>query len=540
MAALKNVWSTFTRRNAFGFAITGLLILSFLMPTPATSAEITKEQQEVVDQLLKALMKSKENNIATDRAPTSARQNDTKEIVQTRQLLQLVTRESDRLVDELRNLLYSGLPGMNQIFGQALTLKSDLKVLADRANVVHDHRELNDDMKALDRDWRSLAYQLSQMRGLSNNAKQSMQVLNDYATQISNAMNVDPQLDRREVQRQAYILEEQLRNLNNDIRFELGHTDQITDLVQLGGKVRSDAQRLSDTIAEGESYQEIQLAYKSFRNLWRDFVQQLHRFDNRYIERDIMAVYQTDTTIVELLWIPKQTDWAQLTELSYILHRDVRLLFDNIKLSELIALSKPQEAIKTGKTYRDLCDSFKDKVSKQQNENVLAEEFQRLDNAWKYFANDMIELKGTETWNSMKQINNSIVSLRSALLIKPANYDTDSLVESASNLESMAEHLEFDMQRWLNSSGGSSIPYRREYLENTRQFVNISRDFHQKLADGNRDENLLKTVSTDLLSRWLKLLNGIEQCRTNDRDHLNQTSQEITAELVKIQSELSL
>ncbi|MCA9042318.1 MAG: hypothetical protein KDA65_18340 [Planctomycetaceae bacterium] len=539
--ALPQTVRSFPRlRNVFRLACAGCFCLTLLLTSVVQAADVTPQQQEIIDKLMEALKISKQNNNATEKAPTSARQNDTKEIILTRQMLNQVNQEADRLVNELRNSLYSGIPGMNQIFGEALTLKSNLKVLTDRSAVVHDHRELMDDLRALDRDWRSLAYQLSQMRDITTNAKRSVQIINDYATQISQALNVDPQMDRKEVQRQAYILEEQLRNLNNDIRFELGHTQQITELTQLGGKVRSDAQHLSDQIAAGNSYQDIVLAYKSYNILWRDFVQQLHQYNNRYIERDIMSIYQTDSNIIELLWIPKQADWTQLTELSHILLRDVRQLFDNINMSELMTLSEPQEAIKTGRIYRDLCESFKRIINEQRPENVLSSEFEKLDTAWKVFATDMIELKGTETWNSMKQINNSIVSLRSALLIKPANYDNDALVESASNLESMAEHLQIDMQRWLNSSYGSSVPKRREYLSDTDQFVYLSRDFHQKLADGFRDQTTLKATSADLLSRWLKLLGGIGQCNTLDREHLNQVSEAITAELVKIQSQLTL
>ncbi|QDU79918.1 hypothetical protein Pla110_16380 [Polystyrenella longa] len=540
MTAPQNAWSSPRLRNAICLATIGLLSLPSLLPSSVQAADITPQQQEVIDKLMEALTKSKVNNNALDKLPTNARQSDNKEIVLTRQMLIQVSREADILVNELRNSLYAGIPGMSQVFGQTLTLKSDLKVLTDRANMVHDHRELMDDLKNLDKDWRALAYQLSQMRDISTQAKRSVQIINDYATQISQALNVAPQLDRKEMQRQAYILEEQLRNLNNDILFELGHTQKITELTKMGGTVRSDAQRLSDQIAAGNSYDEIVLSYKSFSSLWRNFVQQLHAFDNRYIERDIMAVYKTDSSINELLWIPKQADWAQLTELAHILHRDVRDLFDSITLTELMTLSKSQEAIKTGRIYRDLCDSFKRLISEQRPENVLSNEFQKLDNAWKVFATDMIELKGTETWNRMKQINNSIVSLRSALLIKPANYDNDSLVESASELESMAEHLQFDMQRWLNSSAGSAVPGRRDYLTDTTQFVTLSRDFHQKLSNGYTDQNALKSTSTALLSRWLKLLTGIGQCTTSDRDHLNQLSQEITAELVKIQSQLTL
>lgn len=518
----------------------GLYSLTAMLPATVQAADVSPQQQEIIDNLMKALTISKGYNSTIDAAPTSARTSDTKEIVLMRQVLSQVTREADRLVDELRNSLYSGIPGMSQIFGQALTLKSDLKVLTDRANVVRDHRELQADLETLDQDWRALAYTLQETRGISQNAKQSVRIINDYATQISGTLNVEPQLNRRELQRQATILEEQLRNLNNDVRFELGHTDKINELIQDGGKVRSDAQRMSEQIASGNSYNEIVLTYKQFKSLWLDFVNKLHRYDNRYIERDIMNVYQTDSELVELLWIPKQADWAQLTELAYILHRDVTQLFDDIKMSDLMTLSKPQEAIKTGRIYRDLCESFKRRVSEQTSEAVLSDEFQKLDTAWKIFANDMLELKGSETWNRMKMINNSIVSLRSALLIKPANYDNDALVESASNLESMADHLQYDMERWLNSSAGSSVPRRREYLNSTNQFVANSRDFHNKLVNGNRNQQELKQISADLLSRWLQLLGGIGQCNTLDRDHLNRTAQEITAELVKIQSQMSL
>lgn len=525
--------------SVFKKSIALLLALVITFPAIATAAEYSQEQKNLVDQLMKALVKAKQVNqepVEKSVAPLSTQSN--REILETRAVLDEISREASRLIDALYDDHYKGKPGVNQFFPEVWALKSDLTVLIQRAQLVQSRNELLKEMQSLDKDWRVLAYKLQQSHDLNPVVLQSVQRINGYASRVNEEMNVTPQIDRREAQRLSDILAEQMRNLLAEIRYELGHTQEADALAIEAGKARGDALRLSNTIAMGGDRDEIIQAYKQFNVAWRSLSLRLRPFNNRYIEKDVMQVNKTDHDMHEVLHIPQGTDWHQLEELAHILNRDLNELFDGVTMKVLVQLRNPQEALRTGKDCFDNSARLKQAIEDQRELSELDVEFDRLDRSWRAFANDMIDLKGTQTWNDLKLINDNVVALRSALQVRP-DYDHNNTIESAAKLESMSDHLQWKMRQWLNSSAGYNIPQRYEYLQDSESFVRQSRDFH-KIATSGQSLEPLKPIATQLLTRWIRILGSIEKCQSAERDDLNSISQDITTELVKLQADLSL
>ena len=517
-------------------------VFGLLLGTTTSHAFGQQNQQQLLQDLKRLLEESQRSESSPDLVDPSnslrrSTQSATRELQQIRHVLGTVSQEGSALVDSLYRELQR-VPGIRSILGEVMKLQATLTIILERSYHVSNHADISPDLLELDRDWRVLSYRLSMVRGLGRESRHHIKQINDFKSKLSTALKIEPQLDKTALILEANSVSVDLRNLVEDIRVELEDTGQLDPLLLLGRKVQKEANHLSHSIADGADYKTIVREFKHLKANWSPLAAKLEPFENQLVERDIRRIHRANHALHKLLWIPEEADWQELSSLTRMLTRDVRSLYDELSLNRLIEMPNSREVFQTASAHSDACKRLEDAIARKMTPKELAARFDPVRKSWLAFANDMVRFKGTKTWASMKDINVTVASLQTALHVEPG-FDREVIAESIATMESLSDHLRYDMKTWLDRREYSRSSYRTQYLREVKEFSQDTHAFHEAIVNG-ADVKQLRQRSAELYGQWRKMTRYFPQCRSPERKHLMETSRKMTASLVQLQTQLAL
>lgn len=530
------------RRRAWSIGVVcGLVVMGLSSVAYCQSGDVQSQQELILD-LKRMLIESHRSQVApremdpTLTLPPSQSQA-SQELIQIRRFLPSVSQEGALLVDSLYSDLQRA-PGIRSLLSDVFKLNAALTVLVERSKYVSDHEKIRPDLSALDRDWRNLSFRLSHVRGISKDSRAHIEKINKYKSQLSKALKIEPQLDSRELLRQADTVNVSIRILVDDIKIELEETGRLDPLLVEGRKIQKDARRFADMISGEAGYDDVVKTFRHFKSHWSRYAAKLESFGNRRVERGILRVHHSNHALHKLLWVPESSDWNQLSALTGMLTRDIEKLFEDLSLNQLISLSNSREVVRSASTCSRACKHLDDGVTQKLKPLDLADRFEPVQKSWFTFANHMRQFKGSKVWASMKEMNETVVALREALQVQPG-FDREQVAESAATLENLADHLEFDMKTWLDRREFAGTSRRARYLSEASDFVKNTHSFHQAIVN-DADVKELQRRSSILWDEWHRLSRYLPMCRTSERDHLMQISRDMTTALVQSQTQLAL
>jgi hypothetical protein len=500
-----------------------------------------ENRRQFIDDLLQTLIdtelerrESRRSEQNTPRIAARIIDAPTQEMKRVRKILLIVSQDADLLTSQLNDDL-NRVPGIRPYLGDMLKLRARTVVVAQKSMTTNDHHGITEDFRGLDRKWRMLSFQLSQLRNLDRETRQSIQRLNDSWKTLNGVFQIDPQLDRKELLRKTTALTADIRNLLEDIEVELQRSDGRNELLLEGRKIQQQARHVSNTIADRDDYDTISGEYKRFQKMWLPFAARLRPIENRYVDRSVRRVQQVDNSVHELLWLPQRLDRQQLLYLTDALKKEVDGFFVRASLKLLMELPDSELVLPTASEFYGVCENFIDGVSRGEDYASIVQDYQYIEEAWKSFSDVFRPLKSQSAQKVLNEVEQDIAALRESLQIQ-YGFDRKAALELAASLENLADHLEYDTKNWLKQR---NLSYQDKALKATAVFAEAAHEFHKSIVN-DADEQVLRRKVDQLSESWSHAHSYIIKCDTDERSHLLGISAKITPALVDFRTTLAL
>ncbi|WP_166820550.1 hypothetical protein [Thalassoroseus pseudoceratinae] len=511
---------------------------------PPTEAPSREEIDDILKSLTETERRSRELSYPDDRRYDDRRpintqpQNltrPTREMEAARRVLPQVSREADRLTSLLSEDMRR-VSGIRPYFDDLLRMRARVAIISQRAQQYNDHNEIHNDLKGLDKDWRLLAYRLSQLSGLSRNTIQQIRTINDYAKEVGKVFEIAPQLDRRALMSQTASLASGVHNLMEDIEVELPRSQQKQNLLLEGRRIQQQAEICYDSVADQEEYRLVLDEYRMFQQMWFPFATKLRPLNNRYLERDVRRINELDHQMHELLWMPHQMDRERLIYISSLLQRDVDDFFVRAPLKLLIELPRADQVLAISDEFYGTCEHFNDVVSRNESTERVVEAYQYVDDAWQSFSGLFRDLKSQAAQQVLSEIEQNIEALATALRFETGsssgNYNYDRAIEAISTLDNLAYHLESDIGRWLSTSRET---FRNQAMQDASTLTQRTRRIHEMLIAGADRPDVIREI-TELDRDWRAVAQWINRCNTVDRPHLDRLANRISPAVAELRT----
>lgn len=522
-------------RVFWGIAMMAGLLTSQSFLAESVSAD--DKTKKIVGGILKILVESQlrgQNGQGQQLRPGAPRPGvrATPELTRARVSLQSFRQESITLStllqkDSARNA------GLRSLIADAVQLQARADAISQRSRAVPDHRFVVQDVQRLDSDWRRFSYRLQLVPNLSQPCRACIGQLDQFDAELCDILSIEPQIDRRSLQRQSEALAVYLHGLSDDIDYELRRSPSRNALMLKTSQVHQAAVGFSDSVSRGHSYAVLLRDYKDFLRKWNPLVQELCSFESRFIERTVLRIQNVDQEIHELLWLPRGLDRELLIQLTRGITAEVDKIFDSVSLSLLIQLPNYEDVPSSASDFHGICQHFADCVEREESVDDLVDAYGYLPSAWVSFSRHFRNVRHDGIRHSLSEIESRLVALREPLGI-PGGFNANSARQRAGAIERLADHLHSDVETWLRGDQKYARD-RKEMLEHCAHFRTASRQLHAALVHDTPEATLRGHCAT-IYSEWETLHRHISDCNAPRREHINELLIQISVELVELEA----
>jgi len=524
------------RRRILSAVILVAVAGSLLLRESSTSAD--DKTKKIVGGILKILVESQlrgqggpnQQQLRPGRPRPAVRA--TPELARARVSLQSFRQESITLSTLLQKESTRNA-GLRSTIADAVQLQARADAISQRSRAVADHQFIVQDVQRLDSDWRRFSYRLRQVPNLSQPCRACIGQLDQFDAELCNVLSIEPQIDRRTLQRQSEALAVYLHGLSDDINYELQRSPSRNALMLKTSQAHQAAVGFSDSVSTGRSYAELVRDYKAFLRKWNPLVRELCAFESRFIERTVLRIQNVNQEVHGLLWLPRGLDRELLIQLTRGITTEVDRIFDSVSLSLLIQLPNYENVPGSASDFHGICQHFADCIEREENVEDLVDAYEYLPSAWVSFSRHFRTVRHDGIRHSLAEIETRLVALREPLGI-PGGFDVNSARQRAGAIERLADHLHSDIESWLRGASKFSGE-RKEMLEHCSHFRTASRQLHSALVHDTPEATLRDHCAT-IYSEWELLHRHIADCDAPGRDHINELLIQISVELVELEA----
>jgi len=523
------------RRRSFALALAAV-VATLLLRVDSTSAD--DKTQKIVGGILKILVESQmrgqggpnQQQLRPGAPRPGVRA--TPELGRARVSVQSFRQESITLSTLLQKESTTNA-GLRSLIADAVQLQARADAISQRSRAVPNHRFIVQDVQRLDSDWRRFSYRLQQVPNLSQPCRTCIGQLDRFDVELCDVLSIEPQIDRRTLQRQSEGLVVYLHGLSDDIAYELRRSSSRNALMLKTSQAHQAAVGFSDSVSAGRPYLALVADYKGFLRKWNPLVRELCSFESRFIERTVLRIQNVDQSMHELLWLPRGLDRELLIQLTRGITTEVDRIFDSVSLSLLIQLPGYEDVPSSASDFHGICQHFSDCVEQENDIDELVDAYDYLPSAWVSFSRHFRKVQHDGIRHSLTEIEARLVALREPLGI-PGGFDANNARQRAGAIERLADHLHVDIESWLR--GASKFAgERKEILEHCSHFRTASRQLHAALVHDTPEEVLRGHCAT-IYSEWELLHRHIADCDAPDRDHIYELLIQISVELVELEA----
>jgi hypothetical protein len=523
--------------NKRGLTMVALAAVAVLASL-STTAVAGEKEREAVGSLLRLLIESQTGR-PHHPGPTQLRSGTppgrgTPELMRSRKIYEQYRDESAGLSNLLQQDVHRN-PGLTTFVGDSVRLHAESEATARRSVIVGDHRQILEDTRRMDRDWRVLSYRLKQAHGISKPGRECVGRLDEINSQLCSILSIEPQIDRHVLQRQSQTLAIYAKALIEDINFELRRSPGRSTLQIEAAAAQQSAQAFADDVTRGVRYDELVASYRSFLTRWDLLSRKLCAIDSRYVERSVLRIQEVDQKIHELLWLPRGIDRQLLQQLTTGIGVEIERILGQTTLKMLVEKQTRGDVVDDSDQFYGMVQNFQDCVARNVSIDELVEAYEHLPIDFVTFSQHYQRIRHDGIHQSLREIEQRITALREPLGI-PGGFNPSRARELAASIEHLAEHLEGDIAVWLKNAANLEAE-RRGLQEDCRRFRTSARVIHTSLL-GPSPEAALRVACADAYERWLPLHRRITDCDAPDREHVAEVMLHINEELIQIEAML--
>ena len=524
-----------------GLFVIFLLSAAIQLGSPSVSMSQTsgrRQRRDFVEGMLRQLIDSQLPS--TNRAEPNREANFSQVGGKMREVRDAL-EEFSRAVSDLAQQLHSDanrIGGVRHLLSESLQVSASSTVLLRRANRTREVSDIIRDYRELDQAWRLLSFRLGQVRGLSAQAVRLIAAANRADTRLGELMQVNPQFDRAELDRQLAALSNDILNLLEDIDLGVDDSTQRYDLLVEGRSVFMQIRRVMRMVKIDSSYDDVRSEYERFQSIWRPFAERVRSIDDRYVARELRRVQQAARAIQELLWLPTEMDRQQLVYITRRLQSDTNDLIDNISLRQLVQMSRGSEGfVSSASEFYTACEDFIECVNNGDDDETLSDLYYYLSDEWQSFGNLVQQVNTSDARRKYREIDYAINEFRDLLGVQLI-FDRQKGVQLAAALESMAKYYEADMKKIVRA-GRFSPDFSRSCLQVSEAFRRSAQSLHSGMVKGENPQ-VLRAKSDKLAQNWESLVAHTTRLPQTYQNRLYNLRRRTTPYVVDVQSMLSL
>ncbi len=511
-----------------------LFILLIMFSTSATA--FAQDRGDLLEGFLKSLVESQLNrndNRGRPPRPPGVVQPPapTEQLLQTRQLLALLSSDSARLVQSLQ-IEERTTPQVRPLLADALSLNASADVLNQNGQRSFAVEELVSDFQVFDRDWRVLSHRLKQVPNLGRVCLRAMDSLAGTHKQISDLLGIQPQLNRNELVRLSASLISAYRHLLEDLQYDNSRVLDKNQLLTEGQALYLKVNQAMSLI-ERDNYGNIVNAYKDCQQDWQIYSAKLRQFNSARIQRGILEVEEVGRSIAEQLWLPVQMDRGYVVQLAKSVEDDAHHLLERVTLIQLVDHPNPIALVNSAKEFDSITHAFARAAENSQNLNDLAWDFRIYEVQWKEFSNHVRLLKSPDLDLRVTDLDRNLKLLQNALQLQPA-FDRRSMRELAASLDELCTQMGSVADRTIGRSNNYQPVFRTQFTSTMDVLHHAAHELHD-LMIGNGSDQQVANKSQELIKHWITTKQLLQQCRQQDQQLMLQSAAQIEPLMVKLQ-----
>ena len=520
------------------------LVLSFSLLWLSTSTTPAFGQQgpQILEGLLKDLLRSQvERNYAPpeERHPLLVPGKRSEQQVAPNRVPDVVLRagrmygslanESQRLARLLRQdaRTTAGIKGQ---LDKVLMIQARAQLLSEKFTTPQKEDFILDNMRALDRDWRTTAYRLNNLRGLSDPCRRAIQRIDAINQQCCGLLNLEPQINRRELIRLADALAAEIHHLERDVEYEVRSNPRARQIVMRLRRLEARAKLFSDSVANRDNLEIVVAEYQQFISEWRAVEQELMTFNDRHIDRTVEQIHEVTRAIQDQLRIPVSVDRAHIKHLAHSAQQRIKALGDSFSLSMLSELPDPVSVVHAAKALNAETTHLCNEVDTGSDDHLF-EHWSELNKAWAAFDQHTANIDSPRIRSLRGEISDHIEAMRQGLGIELI-FDRREVIRAVAELEGIAEQAQYHIGQWQRRPGSS---LDATLITSAKSLIGDIHHLHEECAGKASREHLARDCNK-LAQRWSSLRPQLMQCRTIDQHALHRISDDATAKLIHLQT----
>jgi hypothetical protein len=511
----------------------GVLILPLIL-TMCTRTQAQDSRRELLDNYLKDLIKNELQKLEQKNQPDEFAPSAPKVKVDNSREIHSALRSFTNDCDDLALSLITDsrrIPGLNQLLPEIYQLRARSSVLADKTAQGNDWSNLLDDIKTIDRDWRTVSFKLSQLQGLSRQQTRLMARLDQTSQDLIGDLNARPQINTYELTQALASLQVDFQNLLEEVEFEITDSTERNSLLIEGRQAQQQVGHMSLMVRDGADYDSLVEEYGRFSQIWSPMLTKLQGYNNRYIERSLRRISESDRNIHELLWLPQEIDRQQLMYQTSLLKKDVDEFFARTPLKLLISLPNPEYVLSTADAFYGVCENFTDIVNRNGSREDMVDAFSYIVDAQADFIETFKPIRSQAALNVLNSIDQHVHDLREGLILEE-QFDNRKAIELGASLQNLAEHLHMDTRIWLSDV---QVGYERQAEAATARFSELAAEYHRQALNGS-NASKLKSLSDDLYEQWRIVHSYISRSTNEHRTHLARLASHIGPAVVELRT----
>jgi len=470
----------------------------------------------------------------------SVNRNATPKMREAAQLLANASSEMSLLVESLESDVYRA-DGVRQLLNLAFKVNGDAAVLSNRLNYATDIESLREPLRALDQNWHTLEYRLSQTRNLSASTIARIKKIQQFESQLATMFKLPTQVDLNALSARAIQMNQSLRTLLQDIDYEVNDANMADQLVQAGRDTYDQLQRFVRMTRPNPgidvNYETLKREFLKLENQWASYQQTLRRANNRYVQRQTQRINDDMRTMHELMYVSnKQVSRKDLQYAGGILRSDLDLLMRRINLKMLSSLPASQRnVIEAASDLDGTCDDFNELLNDDLDN--IRDMYLYMYNEWQRLSNSLRGISSPQAAQALRDVERSMGEMQAILGVK-FDLDRKGALELAGQIINHARHMQADIRDFFGRPNRYARSFQNSSLDAVADFEATTRQLYTGMNDGEPLQMLKQRISA-VTSSWQTLNQMMPQFSNDDQAHLRKIARELTPQLVQMQTLLA-
>ena len=259
---------------------------------------------------------------------------------------------------------------------------------------------------------------------------------------------------------------------------------------------------------------------------------------NRYIDRSVRRIVAAGNNLRQLLWLENEADITQLINIANSMRSHVDEFFKRTPLLLMVKLEDSQSALRAANDFYDACDVYTDQVKQNADQETMMEVFKDLQSTGNTFLATFERLPSRQGQLVIADISRELGSLQqiTGAYNGGDGFDLITATNIAAEMETLAEHIDYDIRHWLRNSSESQ---GRSILQLSNQFkTNTNRLYNTITSRRPREE--VRQITSTVYDDWRRIAQVLRRAPEEDRQHMASISSKLTSALYDLMLPLGL